>query len=91
MQGENKCVLKGATLVSQKYKIKNTNSIKNLKTAKEERTGRLRADRLLSNTGTAALHQPGSGLRDLYSWYKPTKIGKKKTIKKKKKANGMEH
>ena len=48
---ENKCVLKQATLVSQKY-MKNTSSIKNRETA-EERTGRLRADPLISNTGSS--------------------------------------
>ena len=40
------------------YKIENASSIKNRKTAKEERTGRLRADRLLSNTGSST---PGLG------------------------------
>lgn len=76
---ENKCVLKEAILVSQKYKIENTSSIKNRKTAKEERRGRLRADHLLSNTGSSP--KPSLGLRDLYSWCKSTLTGKKKKTK----------
>lgn len=41
MCSENSCVLKEATLVGQKYKIKNTVSIKHRKTEKEEKMDRL--------------------------------------------------